>query len=209
MLDALQIEAQLVFPTFALAHFSRSKDPDVLYGGTGALNRAMTAFCALTSGSRPWATCRSTIPSGRCLPWRRRSRRAWPRSGSPPIARTFAHPCRPGTGLVLPGRGRRALRASRRGRQAPPEVVPQQRPAPAPRTGSAAVRTCGPRTSPCSTARRALPRLHGPRRRLSSGTPGLRGGGHGARGELGAGPPAQRRPRPALVLQVRTRPPGS
>ena len=46
MLDALGIEAQLVFPTFALAHFSRSKDPDVLYGGTDALNRAMTAFCA-------------------------------------------------------------------------------------------------------------------------------------------------------------------
>ena len=37
VLDALGIEAQLVFPTFALAHFSRSKDPDVLYGGTEAL----------------------------------------------------------------------------------------------------------------------------------------------------------------------------
>ena len=46
VLDALAIDAQLVFPTFALAHFSRSKDPDVLYGGTEALNRAMTAFCA-------------------------------------------------------------------------------------------------------------------------------------------------------------------
>ena len=46
MLDALEIDAQLVFPTFALVHFSRSKDPDVLYGGTEALNRAMVAFCA-------------------------------------------------------------------------------------------------------------------------------------------------------------------
>ena len=46
VLDALQIDAQLVFPTFALAHFSRSKDPDLLYGGTEALNRAMVAFCA-------------------------------------------------------------------------------------------------------------------------------------------------------------------
>jgi uncharacterized protein len=46
VLDALHIEAQLVFPTFALAHFSRSKDPEVLYGGADALNRAMTSFCA-------------------------------------------------------------------------------------------------------------------------------------------------------------------
>ena len=45
VLDALHIDAQLVFPTFALVHFSRSKDPDVLYGGTDALNRAMAAFC--------------------------------------------------------------------------------------------------------------------------------------------------------------------
>jgi uncharacterized protein len=46
VLDALGIAAQLVFPTFALAHFSRSKDLDVLYGGTEALNRAMADFCA-------------------------------------------------------------------------------------------------------------------------------------------------------------------
>ena len=46
VLDALHIEAQLVFPTFALAHFSLSKNPDVLYGGTEALNRAMADFCA-------------------------------------------------------------------------------------------------------------------------------------------------------------------
>ncbi len=45
VLDALGIDAQLVFPTFALAHFSRSKEPDLLYGGTDALNRAMAAFC--------------------------------------------------------------------------------------------------------------------------------------------------------------------
>jgi len=46
VLDALHIDAQLVFPTFALGHFARSKNPDVLYGGTAALNRAMAAFCA-------------------------------------------------------------------------------------------------------------------------------------------------------------------
>jgi uncharacterized protein len=45
VLDALGIDAQLVFPTFALAHFARSKDLEVLYGGTAALNRAMVAFC--------------------------------------------------------------------------------------------------------------------------------------------------------------------
>ena len=45
VLDALGISAQLVFPTFSLGHFARSKDLDVLYGGTRALNRAMLAFC--------------------------------------------------------------------------------------------------------------------------------------------------------------------
>ena len=46
VLDALGIDAQLVFPTFALGHFARSKDHDVLYGGTAALNRAMAESCA-------------------------------------------------------------------------------------------------------------------------------------------------------------------
>src|SRR3974390_1158785 len=46
VLDALGIDAQLVFPTFALGHFSRSKDPELLYGGTSALNRAMAESCA-------------------------------------------------------------------------------------------------------------------------------------------------------------------
>jgi uncharacterized protein len=46
VLDALGIDAQLVFPTFSLGHFARAKDPDVLYGGTQALNRAMADFCA-------------------------------------------------------------------------------------------------------------------------------------------------------------------
>ena len=45
VLDALGIDAQLVFPTFALGHFGYSKDPEVLYGGARALNRAMLAFC--------------------------------------------------------------------------------------------------------------------------------------------------------------------
>lgn len=45
VLDVLGIDAQLVFPTFALGQFARSDDHDVLYGGTRALNRAMTSFC--------------------------------------------------------------------------------------------------------------------------------------------------------------------
>lgn len=45
VLDTLGIDAQLIFPTFALAQFARSKDPDLLYGGTRALNRAMAEFC--------------------------------------------------------------------------------------------------------------------------------------------------------------------
>jgi predicted TIM-barrel fold metal-dependent hydrolase len=46
VLDALDIDAQLVFPTFSLGHFAFSRDHEVLYGGTRALNRAMADFCA-------------------------------------------------------------------------------------------------------------------------------------------------------------------
>jgi predicted TIM-barrel fold metal-dependent hydrolase len=45
VLDALHITAQLVFPTFSLGHFALSTDPEVLYGGARALNRAMGEFC--------------------------------------------------------------------------------------------------------------------------------------------------------------------
>jgi predicted TIM-barrel fold metal-dependent hydrolase len=46
VLDTLGIDAQLVFPTFALGHFWPGHDVDLTYGGTEALNRAMVAFCA-------------------------------------------------------------------------------------------------------------------------------------------------------------------
>jgi uncharacterized protein len=46
VLDALHIDVQLVFPTFAVDQFARSKNHDVLYGGARALNRAMVSFCA-------------------------------------------------------------------------------------------------------------------------------------------------------------------
>lgn len=45
-LDLLGFERQLVFPTFAISQFGRSKDLDVLYGGTDMLNRGMASFCA-------------------------------------------------------------------------------------------------------------------------------------------------------------------
>ena len=47
------INAQLVFPTFALAHFWPGRDSDLLYGGTEALNRAMVAFCAPDQRLKP------------------------------------------------------------------------------------------------------------------------------------------------------------
>jgi predicted TIM-barrel fold metal-dependent hydrolase len=46
VLDALGISVQLVFPTFSVEQFAFSKNHDVLYGGTRALNRAMVDFCA-------------------------------------------------------------------------------------------------------------------------------------------------------------------
>jgi predicted TIM-barrel fold metal-dependent hydrolase len=46
VLDSLGIDAQLIFPTFALGQFARSRDLDLVYGGTRALNRAMVEFCA-------------------------------------------------------------------------------------------------------------------------------------------------------------------
>jgi predicted TIM-barrel fold metal-dependent hydrolase len=46
VLDALQIDVQLVFPTFAVDQFAHTKNLDLLYGGTRALNRAMVSFCA-------------------------------------------------------------------------------------------------------------------------------------------------------------------
>ncbi len=44
-LDRLGFDSQLVFATFAATQFV-SDDPELLYGGTRALNRAMTDFCA-------------------------------------------------------------------------------------------------------------------------------------------------------------------
>ncbi len=45
-LDQLGFSRQLVFATSSLAEFRTSSNPDVLYGGARAHNRAMAAFCA-------------------------------------------------------------------------------------------------------------------------------------------------------------------
>jgi len=57
-LDLLGFDRQLVFSTFAATQFA-SDDPDVLYGGTRAHNRAMAAFCGgdprlVAVGFAPW-----------------------------------------------------------------------------------------------------------------------------------------------------------
>jgi predicted TIM-barrel fold metal-dependent hydrolase len=45
VLDLLGVDAQLVFATFATAMFM-GKDPDLVYAGSAAHNRAVAAFCA-------------------------------------------------------------------------------------------------------------------------------------------------------------------
>jgi predicted TIM-barrel fold metal-dependent hydrolase len=45
-LDELGFASQLVFPTSGLRPFRTSSDPNVVYAGTRAANRAMAAFCA-------------------------------------------------------------------------------------------------------------------------------------------------------------------
>ena len=44
-LDDLGFHGQLVFSTFAATQYLSSTDPDILYGGLRAHNRAMSAFC--------------------------------------------------------------------------------------------------------------------------------------------------------------------
>ena len=45
-LDIMGVSSQLVFPSIAMARFSRTPDMDVMYGGADALNRGMADFCA-------------------------------------------------------------------------------------------------------------------------------------------------------------------
>lgn len=45
-LDALDLDAQLVFSTFAVSAFAASRDLDLVYGGALAHNRGITDFCS-------------------------------------------------------------------------------------------------------------------------------------------------------------------
>jgi predicted TIM-barrel fold metal-dependent hydrolase len=68
-LDLLGVARQLVFPTFALTQF-QGNDPELLWGGTRALNRAMGDFCALDQrliavGWVPWDDPERTLAEAR------------------------------------------------------------------------------------------------------------------------------------------------
>ena len=45
-LDIMGVSSQLIFPSIAMARFSRTPDMDLMYGGADALNRGMADFCA-------------------------------------------------------------------------------------------------------------------------------------------------------------------
>ncbi|MEH6584800.1 MAG: amidohydrolase family protein [Halioglobus sp.] len=45
-LDIMGVSSQLVFPSIAMARFSRTSDMELMYGGADALNRGMADFCA-------------------------------------------------------------------------------------------------------------------------------------------------------------------
>ena len=46
LLDLMGVSYQLVFPTLALTQFARTRDLDLVYGGSMALNRGMVDFCS-------------------------------------------------------------------------------------------------------------------------------------------------------------------
>jgi predicted TIM-barrel fold metal-dependent hydrolase len=45
-LNIMGVSSQLIFPSVAMARFSRTPDMDLMYGGADALNRGMADFCA-------------------------------------------------------------------------------------------------------------------------------------------------------------------
>jgi uncharacterized protein len=64
-LDLIGVQKQLVFSTFAATQFA-GDDPDLLYGGARALNRAMADFCSadkrlVAVGFVPWAVPERTL----------------------------------------------------------------------------------------------------------------------------------------------------
>ena len=142
------------FPTFALGHFSRSDDPDVRYGGTQALNRAMVAFCAtdprllavgylpLNDPGRAFEALDDALAVGVAAVWVSSDA---PGDFSPThvdLEPVWARLAEAGVPFVLHVGGGKLL---------PKEFHKNGRPRPS--TGSVAARTCGPRTSRCCTTR--------------------------------------------------------
>jgi predicted TIM-barrel fold metal-dependent hydrolase len=65
-LDLLGFDRQLVFSTFAADQFLGDSDPDVVFGGTTAHNRAIVDFCSdderlLPVGFAPWGSPEQTV----------------------------------------------------------------------------------------------------------------------------------------------------
>jgi hypothetical protein len=81
LLDLMGVSYQLVFPTLALTQFTRTRDLDLLYGGSAALNRGMVDFCSsddrilpigylpLTDPERALTLARSAIAGGTRALW--------------------------------------------------------------------------------------------------------------------------------------------
>jgi predicted TIM-barrel fold metal-dependent hydrolase len=93
-LDLLGFGSQLVFSTFAATQFA-SDDPDVLYGGTRAHNRAMADFCSgddrlVAVGFVPWQDpARARVEAEEAI---RLGCRAIHVPSAPPRDRSPAHP---------------------------------------------------------------------------------------------------------------------
>jgi hypothetical protein len=170
VLDALGIDAQLVFPTFALAHFWPGRESDLRYGGTEALNRAMVAFCAPDPRLKPVGFLPLNDPV--------RATETLERALAEGVAAVWVPSDAPGdispTHVDLDPVW--AVRPARRRRQAPPQGVSPQRDAAAEglaRRGREPARQGLPGAAPLAGA---LPRLHGSRRRLRAPPPAARGG---------------------------------
>lgn len=81
LLDLMRVSWQLVFPTLALTQFARTRDLDLLYGGSTALNRGMVDFCSsderllpigflpLTDPARALALAKEAVARGSRALW--------------------------------------------------------------------------------------------------------------------------------------------
>lgn len=203
VLDALGIDAQLVFPTFALGQFARSADPDVRYGGTRALNRAMAEFCAtddrllavgylpLNIPSRAIEELNAALELGVTAVWL---------SSEAPGDFSPAHvDLEPVWARLAEAGG--AVRASRRRRQAAAQGVPRERPSASRRLARWRRKPPGQGLPCAASITGAVPRMPGSRRRLPTSPAAARRGDR-ARRELGPGDAPKPRSRAPIVLEV-------